>query len=63
MDNTDNERYSDYDAICPWCDMEQTDAWEMKDGRHQCESCDKFFELDSYVTRHCTTTRKLGWRD
>jgi transcription elongation factor Elf1 len=45
-------------AVCPWCDHEEHDSWELDDGENCCNSCGQAFNLriDTTITY---TTQKI----
>ena len=44
---------SENELICPYCEHEQADAWEVADGpgHMQCGECEKFFVYDTEMFR------------
>lgn len=56
--DTKTQKYSDNNAICPWCDKEQSDSWELNDegGETECSYCGKKFIYSVYHSTSYTTS-------
>jgi len=44
---------------CPWCEHEHQDSFEMEDGQHDCEVCEKPFEVSHDVTVTYSTSKVI----
>lgn len=60
----ENARYHEQYIICPYCDYEDPDSWELEsefDDEYECAHCGKIFEVSQNI--EITYTSKKRFED